>query len=125
MRQAPSQARDPKETVAIRAQKPQDRSERPGTADDTPLHSCAQPDRAHAFTGSCSGESQAGRILAMARKRKSKPPAAVSAWAREMNSRRKTRAAGPGRPRTDAPRCACGAMTQKLAELRYHKCSKA
>ena len=27
-----------------------------------------------------------------------------------------------GRPRTDAPRCLCGAMTVKCAEARRHKC---
>lgn len=30
---------------------------------------------------------------------------------------------GAGRPRTDAPRCACGLMTAKLAAIRKHACS--
>ena len=34
---------------------------------------------------------------------------------------RKTRGAGPGKPRT-APRCPCGAMTVKRAEQRGHRC---
>jgi hypothetical protein len=29
---------------------------------------------------------------------------------------------GAGRPRSDAPRCACGAMTRKLAAIRRHEC---
>lgn len=30
---------------------------------------------------------------------------------------------GAGRPRSRAPRCACGAMTAKRAAARGHKCS--
>jgi hypothetical protein len=32
---------------------------------------------------------------------------------------------GAGRPRSDAPRCACGAMTIKWAKARGHKCESA
>jgi hypothetical protein len=31
--------------------------------------------------------------------------------------------AGPGRPKSDAKRCPCGAMTLKRAKARGHKCS--
>src|ERR1019366_469637 len=31
---------------------------------------------------------------------------------------------GAGRPRTNAPRCACGAMTAKRAAHQSHKCSR-
>lgn len=37
------------------------------------------------------------------------------------SARRKTRAAGPGKPRT-APRCPCGAMTVARALARNHRC---
>ncbi len=28
-----------------------------------------------------------------------------------------------GRKRTDAPRCACGTMTARLAQIKFHKCA--
>lgn len=31
---------------------------------------------------------------------------------------------GAGRPRSDAPRCPCGAMTAKRAAARAHKCER-
>jgi hypothetical protein len=39
---------------------------------------------------------------------------------RRLQSLRKTRAGG--RPRTDQPRCPCGAMTAKRAKARGHRC---
>jgi len=42
--------------------------------------------------------------------------------ARDMNVARKVRAAGPGRPRSRKPRCACGEMTAKRAKARGHRC---
>lgn len=44
----------------------------------------------------------------------------ISDHARAMNAARKTH--GGGRPRTNAKRCACGAMTAKRAKARAHKC---
>ena len=44
----------------------------------------------------------------------------VSDAARTMNAARKTR--GGGRPRSNKPRCACGAMTRKRAAARGHRC---
>jgi hypothetical protein len=44
----------------------------------------------------------------------------ISLHARAMNAARKTR--GGGRPRSNKPRCACGAMTRKRAKARGHKC---
>lgn len=44
----------------------------------------------------------------------------ISDHARAMNAARKTR--GGGRPRTKGPRCPCGAMTEKRATARAHKC---
>ena len=41
-----------------------------------------------------------------------------SRTARRMSLARKTFAAGAGRPRTDAARCPCGAMTLKRARAR-------
>lgn len=41
---------------------------------------------------------------------------------RRLQSLRKTHGAGPGRPRSEAPRCQCGAMTLKRAKARGHKC---
>jgi len=38
-----------------------------------------------------------------------------------MNAARKT-TTNAGRPRSDKPRCYCGAMTRKRAEARGHKC---
>jgi hypothetical protein len=45
--------------------------------------------------------------------------------ARELQSMRKTKSGGRngGRPKSDAPRCACGQMTAKLAAIRKHKCN--
>jgi hypothetical protein len=43
------------------------------------------------------------------------PEAIKSAWGSFMGRR-------GGRPRSDAPRCACGKMTSKRAEARRHKC---
>lgn len=40
--------------------------------------------------------------------------------ARALAAKRKTFSAG--RPRTDAPRCPCGAMTAKRAAARKHRC---
>jgi T5orf172 domain len=46
-----------------------------------------------------------------------------SEHARRNSAKRKTHSGGKdGRPRTDAPRCACGLMTAKLAAIRKHKC---
>lgn len=44
---------------------------------------------------------------------------------RLLNSLRKTRSGGHngGRPRSGAPRCACGEMTLKRALARGHKCA--
>ena len=42
--------------------------------------------------------------------------------ARALAAKRKTYGAGPGRPRSRQPRCRCGAMTQKRAQARGHKC---
>jgi hypothetical protein len=42
--------------------------------------------------------------------------------ARKMAARRKTFGAGPGRPRSDEPRCQCDAMTLKRALAMRHKC---
>lgn len=42
--------------------------------------------------------------------------------ARQMASKRRHYGAGTGRPRSAAPRCACGAMTAKRANARGHKC---
>ncbi len=44
----------------------------------------------------------------------------VSEAARAMNAARRTR--GGGRPRSNAKRCPCGAMTAKCAKARSHKC---
>jgi len=43
------------------------------------------------------------------------PEALVSAWG-------SYRGKMGGRPRTEAPRCACGAMTAKRAQARSHYC---
>ena len=42
--------------------------------------------------------------------------------ARKMARARKTFGAGPGRPRSYAPRCACGAMTIARAQRNRHRC---
>jgi hypothetical protein len=49
-----------------------------------------------------------------------KPTKAASAAARALAALRKTKSGGRngGRPRSDAPRCACGMMTLKRAEAR-------
>jgi hypothetical protein len=39
-------------------------------------------------------------------------------------SMRETAGTGGGRPRSDLPRCACGAMTQTRAETRKHVCER-
>jgi len=49
----------------------------------------------------------------------------TSARARRIAKMRKTYGAGPGRPRSNAPRCACGAMTLKRALARGHHCQAA
>lgn len=40
------------------------------------------------------------------------------AIAQQMNAQRKTRGAGAGRPRSEAPRCPCGIMTLTRAQAR-------
>lgn len=47
-------------------------------------------------------------------------------WAKPDADRDQPREAGKlgGRPRSDAPRCACGAYTAKLAAIRKHECEK-
>jgi hypothetical protein len=52
----------------------------------------------------------------------------VSDLARALAAKRDTSALGgfrpgAGRKRSDAPRCACGAMTAKLAAIRRHVCA--
>lgn len=56
-----------------------------------------------------------------------------SEYFRRLSAMRKTRSGGggrkgqrggPGRPRSDAPRCPCGAMTAKRAAARAHKCER-
>lgn len=42
--------------------------------------------------------------------------------ARELNAMRRTYGAGPGAPRSDKPRCDCGAMTLTRALTRGHNC---
>ena len=44
--------------------------------------------------------------------------------AQELNRMRRTFAAGPGGPRSDKPRCACGAMTLTRALTRGHDCEE-
>lgn len=48
--------------------------------------------------------------------RKPKIPAAISAYMRDLNARRSTRAGG--RPRSAGPRCRCKVMTLKRAQAR-------
>jgi len=45
-------------------------------------------------------------------------PSLPSRIARQMSNARKTFGAGSGRPRIDAPRCPCAAMTLKRAQAR-------
>jgi hypothetical protein len=45
--------------------------------------------------------------------------------ARVLQAARVTHGAGPGRPRSKAPRCPCGAMTRKRARARAHHCGRA
>lgn len=45
--------------------------------------------------------------------------------ARAMARKRTRFGAGIGRPRKDAPRCACGLYTAQTAEKRYHVCVRA
>lgn len=57
----------------------------------------------------------------------SKPKETLSQKRSRASLSRKTFAggglrAGAGRPKSDAPRCACGEMTLKRAETRKHKC---
>jgi len=74
-----------------------------------------------------------GRLATLERQveivqRQSEPIAPGSRWTRKMISDagraaqalRKTQ--GGGRPRSDKPRCPCGAMTAKRAATRRHKC---
>jgi hypothetical protein len=44
--------------------------------------------------------------------------------ARELAAMRRTFGAGSGRPRSDAPRCACGQMTLHRALNRRHNCEE-
>ena len=44
--------------------------------------------------------------------------------ARELNALRRTHGAGPGRPRSAALRCPCGAMTLRCALVRNHDCEE-
>lgn len=44
--------------------------------------------------------------------------------ARELSALRRTFGAGPGRPRGNALRCACGAMTLHRALMRHHDCDE-
>lgn len=48
----------------------------------------------------------------------------ISAVMREFARRRKPQQRKGGRPRTDAPRCPCGKMTVKAAQVRCHKCEE-
>jgi len=43
--------------------------------------------------------------------------------ARAMAAARKRNGAGPGRPRSEKPRCPCGAMTAKRAAAVRHRCA--
>jgi hypothetical protein len=46
------------------------------------------------------------------------PSKLLSEAARRLNAARRTKGAGTGRPRSDAKRCPCGAMTLKRAQAR-------